>query len=489
MNQSTSDLINLNQHSGLHPGQWWRRDGERVICDLCPRECSMNSGDRGFCFVRQNVDGQMMLTTYGRSTGFCIDPIEKKPLNHFFPGTSVLSFGTAGCNLGCKFCQNWDISKAREVERLSHRALPEEIALAAKSLDCHSVAYTYNDPIVWAEYAIDTAKACRAAGIKSVAVTAGYISEQARGPFYEYMDAANVDLKAFTEDFYYRVTYSHLKPVLDTLKWLSSDTDVWFEITNLVIPDANDNPDEIRQMCDWVLEAVGDEVPVHFSAFHPDYRMQETRNTPHETLILARQIALDTGLKYAYVGNVNDVARQSTYCPSCRNPVIERNWYALGVYALNGHHCQHCGHRIAGQFGATPGTWGRQRQPVDMRQFQIRSDSPETAAGSAVPSSTISTNVATQSESQPASPTAAGGTMSNENVRINNSALQWLADGGKSPPVSTPAEAQPVAAAAPTSMALSNQHRTAILSAAGELVTAATCSRRAEIPDLESLGI
>ncbi len=216
--------------AGMLLGKWWHKDGEtdRVICDLCPRECAMKEGDRGFCFVRQNVGGEMMLTTYGRSTGFCIDPIEKKPLNHFYPGTSVLSFGTAGCNLGCKFCQNWDISKAREVERLSHRAFPEEIALAAKSLDCHSGAYTSNDPLVWAEAAIETAKACRQHGVKSVAVTAGYITEEARGPFFEYMDAANVDLKAFTEEFYYKITYAHLAPILDTLKWLSHETDVWF---------------------------------------------------------------------------------------------------------------------------------------------------------------------------------------------------------------------------------------------------------------------
>ena len=260
--------------AGMLLGKWWHKDGEtdRVICDLCPRECAMKEGDRGFCFVRQNVGGEMMLTTYGRSTGFCIDPIEKKPLNHFYPGTSVLSFGTAGCNLGCKFCQNWDISKAREVERLSHRAFPEEIALAAKSLDCHSVAYTYNDPIVWAEYAIETAKACRQHGVKSVAVTAGYITEEARGPFFEYMDAANVDLKAFTEEFYYKITYAHLAPILDTLKWLRHETDVWFEITNLIIPDANDKPDEIQKMADWVLDTVGDDVPVHFSAFHPDFQ-------------------------------------------------------------------------------------------------------------------------------------------------------------------------------------------------------------------------
>lgn len=356
---------------GIVPGGWWHREGDRIACDLCPRQCVMKEGDRGFCFVRQNIGGEMMLTTYGRSTGFCIDPIEKKPLNHFLPGTSVLSFGTAGCNLGCKFCQNWDISKSREVERLSQRALPEEIARAALEMGCASVAYTYNDPVIWAEYAIDTAKACRELGVKSVAVTAGYITQEARGAFYEFMDAANVDLKAFTEEFYYRISLAHLQPVLDTLAWLKHETDVWFEITNLVIPRANDDLREIQQMCDWILEAVGDEVPVHFTAFHPDFRMLDRPRTPHESLIAAREIALKTGLKYVYVGNVDDVERQSTYCPTCGKLLIERNWYELGEYALDGNRCRHCGTTIAGVFGARPGTWGRQRQPVDMRQFHL----------------------------------------------------------------------------------------------------------------------
>lgn len=477
MSHSLPVIADAGDRSGLHPGQWWHRDGERIICDLCPRECAMKEGDRGFCFVRQNVGGEMMLTTYGRSTGFCIDPIEKKPLNHFYPGTSILSFGTAGCNLGCKFCQNWDISKAREVERLSHRAMPEEIALAAKSLGCHSVAYTYNDPIIWAEYAIDTAKACREAGVKSVAVTAGYITEEARGPFYEYIDAANVDLKAFTEEFYYRITYSHLEPVLDTLKWLKAETDVWFEITNLVIPDANDQPDEIRKLCDWVLNAVGDEVPVHFSAFHPDYRMLDKERTPHETLIRSRQIALDTGLKYAYVGNVNDVERQSTYCPSCRNVIIERNWYELGVYSLNQNKCGHCGHQIAGRFAARPGTWGRKRQPVDMSQFHIRNEKP----------------TAPHTEARPAgTPVSTGVTMSTgkeENVKINESALQWLAGGEESKPVSAPAPAKPVAEASPTAMAFTAGQRDTILNSAAELVKASTEGRRANLPNLQDLGL
>jgi AmmeMemoRadiSam system radical SAM enzyme/AmmeMemoRadiSam system protein B/AmmeMemoRadiSam system protein A len=340
-----------------------------MICDLCPRACSLKPGDRGFCFVRQNVDGEMVLTTYGRSTGFCIDPIEKKPLNHFYPGTSVLSFGTAGCNLGCKFCQNWDISKSREVERLSEIATPEAIALAARQHGCRSVAYTYNDPVIWAEYAIDTAKACRAAGVKNVAVTAGYITSEARGPFYEFMDAANVDLKAFTEEFYHQITYSHLQPVLDTLEWLKKETEVWFEITNLVIPRANDSMDEIRKMCGWILEHVGDQVPLHFTAFHPDFRMQDRPNTPHETLLSAYEVARAEGVKHVYTGNVNDVRHQSTYCPHCGALAIERNWYELGRYNLKGNRCGKCGGVVAGHFEDRPGDWGRKRVPVQISRY------------------------------------------------------------------------------------------------------------------------
>jgi AmmeMemoRadiSam system radical SAM enzyme/AmmeMemoRadiSam system protein B/AmmeMemoRadiSam system protein A len=345
---------------------WWHDDADtgRIICDLCPRACNMKPGDRGFCFVRQNVDGQMALTTYGKSTGFCIDPIEKKPLNHFYPGTAVLSFGTAGCNLGCKFCQNWDISKSREVERLSQLATPDTIAVAAKATNCRSVAFTYNDPIIWAEYAIDTAEACRREGVKSVAVTAGYISPAARPAFFHAMDAANVDLKAFTEEFYHKITYSHLQPVLDTLRWLKHESDVWFEITNLLIPDANDSPDEVRRMCDWILEAVGADVPVHFTAFHPDFRMTDRGRTPHETLLQAKQIAIEQGIRFAYVGNVNDVKNQSTWCPSCQHLLIERNHYQLGAYHVANGCCANCGQAIAGHFENHPGNWGAKRQPI-----------------------------------------------------------------------------------------------------------------------------
>ena len=363
--------------NAVHPGKWWHREEEtdRIVCDLCPRQCNMKEGDRGFCFVRKVEGNQMVLDTYGRSTGFCIDPIEKKPLNHFYPGTSVLSFGTAGCNLGCQFCQNWDISKSREVAKLSSVAEPELIAQAAKELGCKSVAFTYNDPVIWAEYAIDTAKACRAIGIQSVAVTAGYISPEARREFYLHMDAANVDLKAFTEDFYRKITYSHLEPVLDTLRYLKRETDVWFEITNLIIPDRNDSTDELSRMCDWILQDLGPDVPVHFSAFHPDFRMMDRPRTPPETLLKAHAIATQAGLHYAYVGNIHDVAHSSTYCWSCSALLIERDWYQLGRYGLRGDLCGSCGKKQPGRFGDAAGDWGRKRQPVNLDSFRKKPDS------------------------------------------------------------------------------------------------------------------
>ncbi len=375
-----ADLNHKRLEDGAMPGAWWHvhPDSDRIDCTLCPRECSLKPGDRGFCFVRENRDGRMVLSTYGKSTGFCIDPIEKKPLNHFFPGTSVLSFGTAGCNLGCKFCQNWDISKSREVERLSARAEPETIAVAAMKLGCHSVAFTYNDPIVWAEYAIDSAKACRAQGVRTVAVTAGYISAEARAEFFAHMDAANVDLKAFSEEFYHKITYSHLQPVLDTLVYLKRETDVWFEITNLVIPGANDSLDELRKMCGYLADNLGDDVPLHFSAFHPDFRMRDRPNTPPETLRAAYDIARAAGLKYVYVGNIHDVERQSTYCGSCGQLLVQRDWYQLGIYRLKYDRCSSCKAVIPGRFGDGPGTWGSKRLPVQIERFAKSTALPTT---------------------------------------------------------------------------------------------------------------
>jgi pyruvate formate lyase activating enzyme len=367
---------------GRYPGRWWHAEDERVHCDLCPRACSLKEGDRGFCFVRENIGGEMVLTTYGLSTGFCVDPVEKKPLNHFLPGTSVLSFGTAGCNLGCRFCQNWTISKSRQVADLSERATPEEVAAAAVKLGCSAVAFTYNDPVLWAEYAIDAAKACHERGLKTIAVTAGYITPEARPEFYSVMDAANVDLKAFTEVFYQHLCLAHLDPVLDTLKWLKHESNVWFEITNLVIPGKNDSEEEIARMSDWILRNLGDDVPVHFTAFHPDFRMQDTPPTPHETLIRARRQAMEAGIKFAYVGNVYDLDRESTYCPKCKRCLIERDWFELGVYRLKGNQCAFCSEVIPGLFEENKGNWGRQRLPVVIEHddvhpgFPKRLDSP-----------------------------------------------------------------------------------------------------------------
>jgi pyruvate formate lyase activating enzyme len=336
----------------------------RVECRLCPRFCKLQDGQRGFCFVRQRAGDGIVLTTYGRSSGFCIDPIEKKPLNHFLPGTSVLSFGTAGCNLGCRFCQNWDISKAREFARLSDAAGPDAIAATAKRLACRSVAFTYNDPVVFAEYAIDVAQACRAQGIKTVAVTAGYITGEARPEFYRAMDAANVDLKAFTEDFYHRLCFAELQPVLDTLLYLRRETDVWLEVTTLLIPGENDSPGELDRASDWFAANLGPGVPWHFTAFHPDFKMPDTPWTPPATLARARRIALSKGLNHVYTGNIHDREGGSTWCPSCGALLIERDWYEIGAYNMDGGRCKACGCEIAGRFEAQPGRWGARRQPV-----------------------------------------------------------------------------------------------------------------------------
>lgn len=354
------------------PTRWWHLEpqGERIVCDLCPRECRLQDGQRGFCFVRQNVGGKMVLTTYGRSTGFCIDPIEKKPLNHFLPGTPILSFGTAGCNLGCKFCQNWDISKSREIEILSQEATPEAICQAAIEHGCRSIAFTYNDPVIWAEYVIDTAKVAREVGLKTVAVTAGYITAEARADFYEYIDAVNVDLKAFTDAFYRSLTFASIEPVLDTLKWLKTETDVWVEVTNLLIPGENDEDEEVEKMCDWMLQNVGHEVPMHFTAFHPDFKMRDKLPTSPETLSRAREIAIQAGVRYAYVGNVLNLAEQSTYCPGCREMVIERDHYTLGKFEIADGKCRSCGEQIAGVFENERGEWGRKRLPISISSAQ-----------------------------------------------------------------------------------------------------------------------
>ncbi len=353
------------------PGRYWQAlDDGRLQCDLCPRYCRLREGQRGLCFVRGRSNDEIVLTTYGRSSGFCIDPIEKKPLNHFLPGSAVLSFGTAGCNLACKFCQNWDISKSRQLDTLMDKADPETIARAAEELGCRSVAYTYNDPVIFHEYAIDVARACRERNIKSVAVTAGYISPEPRKEFFQYMDAANVDLKAFTEDFYWKVTGSHLAPVLETIEYIHHETDVWMELTTLLIPGYNDSEKEIEEMTQWVVDKLGPDVPMHFTAFHPDYKLMDAPRTPLSTLKRSRGIAMKNGVRYAYTGNVHDKAGDSTYCHSCGVRLIERDWYVLGEWNLDAKgHCTRCGAQCAGVFEKGHGDWGSKRQPVRLANY------------------------------------------------------------------------------------------------------------------------
>ncbi len=350
------------------PARYWHRlDDGRIQCDVCPRDCKLHDGQRGLCFVRKREGEQMVLTTYGRSSGFCIDPIEKKPCNHFYPGSSVLSFGTAGCNLACKFCQNWDISKSRQFDRLCNQAEPEQIAQAALDHGCKSVSFTYNDPVIFLEYAVDTARACHALGIKTVAVTAGYIHAAARCEFFEHMDAANVDLKAFTDDFYYKLCAGQLQPVLDTLIYLKHETDVWFEITTLLIPGKNDSDAELTVMCDWIAEHLGPDVPLHFTAFHPDWKMTDLPATPAATLSRARAIGLKAGLHYIYTGNVHDSSGGTTLCPVCRTSVIVRDWYEILEYRLSDDgDCRICGNHIPGRFGPFTSAFGARRVPVQI---------------------------------------------------------------------------------------------------------------------------
>jgi pyruvate formate lyase activating enzyme len=351
-----------------HPARWWHAlDDGRLQCDLCPRECKLHEGQRGLCFVRARQNDAMVLTTYGRSSGFCIDPIEKKPLNHFYPGSSVLSFGTAGCNLACKFCQNWDISKSREMDRLQDAASPARIAEAARDAGCHSVAFTYNDPVIFAEYAMDTADVCHELGVQAVAVTAGYIHAEPRREFYAKMDAANIDLKAFTNRFYVQQTGSRLTPVLDTLAYVRHETDCWLEITTLLIPGLNDSADEIDAMTRWISDHLGTEVPLHFTAFHPAYKLNDTGRTPPSTLQQARRIALANGLKHVYLGNVHDREGGITACATCGEPLIERDWHRILHYRLDGDGaCPHCRSPLAGRFDSHAEDFGPRRIPVHL---------------------------------------------------------------------------------------------------------------------------
>jgi pyruvate formate lyase activating enzyme len=344
---------------------WHALDDGRLQCDLCPRRCRLRDGQRGFCFVRARDGDAVVLTTYGRSSGFCVDPIEKKPLNHFLPGTSVLSFGTAGCNLGCRFCQNWDISKSRELDTLADAATPDQIAAAAERLGCRSVAFTYNDPVIFLEYAVDVAAACRDRNIAAVAVTAGYVCAEPRVELFDNVDAANIDLKSFDDGFYRRICSGRLAPVLETLEYVARATSVWLEVTTLLIPGLNDSDAEVDALSRWIVEHLGPGVPLHFTAFHPDWKLRDRPPTPLRTLRRARTIARANGVFHVYTGNVDDSNGQSTWCDRCGALLIERDRYELGTWRLTPDGCcEACGERCPGVFEERPGTWGGRRLPV-----------------------------------------------------------------------------------------------------------------------------
>ncbi len=359
----------MNQPLDGRPGRYWHvLDDGRIQCDVCPRYCKLHEGQRGLCFVRARQADQLVLTTYGRSSGFCIDPIEKKPLNHFLPGTPVLSFGTAGCNLTCKFCQNWDISKARSFDRIQDLASPEDIAEAAARSGCRSVAFTYNDPVIFLEYAVDVAQACRERGIKTIAVSAGYIAPEPRIEFFRHMDAANIDLKGFTDGFYKNLCSGKLAPVLETLEYLKHATNVWFEITTLLIPGENDTRGEIEAESAWLRDRLGPDVPLHFTAFHPDWKLLDNPRTPLQTLLVARRIAMNEGLRYVYTGNVHDPAGQATYCRACGAVLIGRDGYDITAWHLSTDgRCAECGTRCDGVFENAAGQWGARRQPITLQ--------------------------------------------------------------------------------------------------------------------------
>jgi len=304
----------------------------------------------GYCGVRQNLNDQLFLTTYSKAIGLAVDPIEKKPLYHFLPGSNILSFGTAGCNLGCKFCQNWEMSTAKADHMRSQKITPEQIVSLAKKHGCKSIAYTYNEPTIFAEFVIDTARIARRNGLSNVMVTNGYVSPEARSELYEFIDAANVDLKSFSEKFYFKLTAAHIEPVKNTIEWLVTETDVWVELTTLIIPTKNDSVTEIDQLVSWIMDKCGDQIPLHFSAFHPTHRLKNLPRTPDKSLKLAREIAIEKGIRHVYLGNVSDSNGYTTFCPACKRKLISRGWMSTGKIDIETGRCK-CGETIDGVWG------------------------------------------------------------------------------------------------------------------------------------------
>ncbi len=324
-----------------------------VECLLCPKRCVLAAYQRGDCRVRVNVDGKLFTLVYGKPCTAHVDPIEKKPLFHFLPGTAIYSIATAGCNLHCKNCQNWEISQTNPEDARNFDAEPARVVADAQGAGCISVAYTYAEPVVFFEYALAASRLARARGLKNVMVTAGYIEPEPLREICAVTDAANVDLKAFSDDFYQKICDARLAPVLKALT-VYREEGVWLEVTNLIIPELNDAPAGIRKLCRWVHDNLGAETPLHFSRFYPMYKLANLSPTPVATLTRARNIALDEGLKYPYVGNVPGHPGNNTYCPSCGRAVVERHGFQILAYNLDGDKCPNCGARVAGVWAEPP---------------------------------------------------------------------------------------------------------------------------------------
>ncbi|VEG26100.1 AmmeMemoRadiSam system radical SAM enzyme [Actinomyces howellii] len=351
------------------PARWWHPvDDGRLQCDLCPRHCRLREGQHGFCFVRRRSQDRIVLTAYGRSTGLCLDPVEKKPLYHVHPGSSVLSLGTAGCNLACRFCQNWEISTARRTEVLSEQAPVAQVAALARGLGARGVALTYNDPVVFAEYAIDIASACHDLGLEAYAVSVAWVCREPGRELFGAVDAANIDLKAFTEEFYRRLTGARLRDVLATLVDLRAATTTWLELTTLLVPGLNDSPQEVGALASWVARELGEDTPLHLTAFHPAHRMRDRPPTALSVLERARASALEAGLRFVYLGNVPPGTGSTTSCPGCGTPVVERHGYTVSAYRLDGRgRCQGCGLGLPGVLDpADPGGFGNARRRVSL---------------------------------------------------------------------------------------------------------------------------
>jgi len=321
----------------------------RVKCLLCPRTCELKEGERGNCRVRMNIAGRLQTLVYGRPCAVHIDPIEKKPLYHYLPGSRSFSIATAGCNLHCMFCQNWEISQ-REPEYTTNIDLsPEEVVNQALNAGCRTIAYTYSEPIIFFEYAADTGRLAHKNGLLNVWVTAGYINQEPLKEAVSFIDAAHVDLKGITDTYYKNVCKATLKPVLDTIKTMK-DSGVWVEIINLVVPTYNDTKDDFSRLCDWIIENVGVETPLHFSRFWPTYQLKNLPPTPVESLSLARNIAMAKGIHYVYIGNVPEHEGNNTYCPICKKLIIGRQGYVISGYNIRDGKCGFCGHPIPGRW-------------------------------------------------------------------------------------------------------------------------------------------